>query len=33
LAKQLEETNSVTLRMIVYQLTTGFYVIDYFWNE
>lgn len=33
LAQQIEETGSITLRMLCYQLTTGYYVLDYFWNE
>jgi hypothetical protein len=33
LAKQIESTGTVTLRMISYQLAANIYVLDYFWNE
>lgn len=33
LALQLENVGSVTGRMWAYQLSTGIYVLDYFWNE
>jgi delta14-sterol reductase len=33
LAKQLQEHGTTTLRMLSFQFMTGFYVLDYFWNE
>ena len=33
LALQLESEGSITGRMWAYQISTGIYVLDYFWNE
>lgn len=33
LAKHIEVSHTITYRMIAYQLTTSFYILDYFWNE
>lgn len=33
LAKQFEISGTCTYRMIFYQITTGIYILDYFWNE
>lgn len=33
LAKQIEVEGTTTFRMLCYQFTTAFYVLDYFWNE
>lgn len=32
LCKQLQEHGTTTLRMLTFQFTTGFYVLDYFWH-
>lgn len=33
LALQWERHGEITYRMWAYQFVTGFYVLDYFWNE
>lgn len=33
LAKQIETEGTVSTRMLCYQFTTAFYILDYFWNE
>lgn len=33
LALQLERYSQPSMRMIIYQLATNFYILDYFWNE
>lgn len=32
-ALQTETLGSLSLRMVSYQLLTGLYILDYFWNE
>lgn len=33
LAKQIEISGTFTYRMLFYQIATGIYILDYFWNE